>query len=227
MRWIDKRTEPPELTERRALPPELGGTYAAVEKQPLRKKLLNDQGYLCAFCMSRIEATEQDMKIAHIYPQGAPNGHLHELRWTNMVGACKGNEGAPGRDQTCDTSQGNRILTLSPLVRASVQRVSARVAAGKPTGQRGESKMRGIELYSDDLAVDRDVRDVLGLNEGYLPANREAILRAFQQVMKQRHPAGQWTAAQVRVVYDQWKWEDSAAGKLRAFCGIVEVKYAL
>ena len=46
-----------------------GATYsdAGIPKDQLKESLLKEQGYLCAYCMSRI--SEDTMKVEHWHPQ--------------------------------------------------------------------------------------------------------------------------------------------------------------
>ena len=39
------------------------------KKNELRQSLLKEQGYICCFCMRRIEDSNETTKIAHIFPQ--------------------------------------------------------------------------------------------------------------------------------------------------------------
>lgn len=70
MIYIRKGTEPRSLTEYRNQP---GATYEGYrEKDALRDALLEEQGYICAYCMRRI--SKEKMKIEHWKAQNAPDG---------------------------------------------------------------------------------------------------------------------------------------------------------
>ncbi len=55
------------------------------EKEPVRDMLLTDQGYLCCYCMRRID--KENMKVEHYRPQSLyPK---EELVWKNLLAVCK------------------------------------------------------------------------------------------------------------------------------------------
>jgi hypothetical protein len=218
MRYVVKSpSEPAELTRRRALSPALGGTYAALEKPPMIDALMRDQGYLCGFCMRRVELFERDArgnlrldahgnpqrrvtasnqppwKIAHWEPQNPTSTSSdRSLDWTNMIGACRGGDdlkGGHGPPRTCDTLQGNRALRVNPYDRRTVAQVKGRSARPGASPKHGEVGIAGYELYSDDDVIDGDLRLRLGLNEGYLPDNRKGAIEAFRALLSTRCPA--------------------------------------
>lgn len=63
MIWIQKKEEPPSLTQYKKQPFAYYDGYK--NKEELRQALLRDQGYLCAYCMRRIENNRESMKIEH------------------------------------------------------------------------------------------------------------------------------------------------------------------
>lgn len=86
-------------------------------KEELRKSLLEEQGYICCYCMKRIpELTFPYMKVEHFKCQE----DFRELKitYTNLFGACNGNERQPKIKQTCDTKKGNELLSINLLTNA-------------------------------------------------------------------------------------------------------------
>ncbi|MFN4795406.1 MAG: TIGR02646 family protein, partial [Pseudanabaena sp.] len=69
MKKIIKQSEPRSLVEHRSK--QRANQNADYENYPkkddLRKSLLEEQGYICCYCMSRI--TSEQMKIEHWKPQ--------------------------------------------------------------------------------------------------------------------------------------------------------------
>ena len=57
------------------------------KKDDIREQLLKDQGYLCAYCMRRIDI--KHMKIEHWYPENLLTD-LETLDYKNMMGCCEG-----------------------------------------------------------------------------------------------------------------------------------------
>ena len=68
-------------------------------KSTLRQSLLEEQGYLCAYCMSKIR---DKVKIEHYEPRNTQN----ELDYSNLLAVCTGNsEGDSFKHQHCDTKK--------------------------------------------------------------------------------------------------------------------------
>jgi uncharacterized protein (TIGR02646 family) len=65
MKYIKKQKEPESLVQHRC---ELHATYDNYrEKDELRISLLNEQGYICCYCMQHIG--KHNMKIEHLRPR--------------------------------------------------------------------------------------------------------------------------------------------------------------
>lgn len=79
-------------------------------RQDIRDALYRDQRGLCAFCQSRIRPDSEHMKVAHVVPQGRPEGAKLGTTWTNLVGSCMGGEGKPAKEHHCDKSQEDQLL---------------------------------------------------------------------------------------------------------------------
>ena len=97
---ITKSREPNKWTERKNTP---GYSYEA--DPALRKSLLEEQGYICAYCMNRIDTSNS--KIEHIkcrsrYPE-------LELVYNNMVICCKGNT---ENKLHCDSSKSDKDISF-------------------------------------------------------------------------------------------------------------------
>lgn len=137
-------------------------------KRALRQSLLKEQGYLCAYCMSRIKE-DRDVKIEHFSARTPEN----ELDYRNLLAVCKGNEGSPRREQTCDTRKGNLVLHVNPLSRYDMDQIYYFPHSG--------------EVHSKDPEADKDIEAVLNLNcpNGYLIENRKAAINPIRQKLYQ------------------------------------------
>ena len=168
MIYIRKGTEPRSLTEYRNQP---GATYEGYrEKDALRDALLEEQGYICAYCMRRI--SKEKMKIEHWKAQNAPDGTgaKHALEYQNMLGVCLGNQSSPHDMQTCDTYRGNAELFVDPRKEAHTQQIA----------YRGDGT-----IYSEDSRIDFDLNQRLNLNcEGALlkQGRKEAMLDSAREL---------------------------------------------
>lgn len=72
MRYIEKHAEPKSLAEYKK---QKNAYYDGCNKADIRRRLLEDQGYLCAYCMRRISDESSvdggvpPMKIEHWFPE--------------------------------------------------------------------------------------------------------------------------------------------------------------
>jgi uncharacterized protein (TIGR02646 family) len=174
MRRIDKRPqEPRALLEYRKCG---GKSYDDFpHKDTLREALVEDQGALCCYCMSRIEIDLGRMKIEHYRCQ-----RLHpeqQIQWRNLLGSCTGGEGKPPRAQTCDTRKGDEEITVDPLSK-NVSRLHY-----QPDGR----------ITSSDPEVQRDLDERLNLNSEVLKGNRRAALEGYRRALDVKlGPAKSW-----------------------------------
>jgi uncharacterized protein (TIGR02646 family) len=155
MRTIVKGSEPASLAEYRSTPGANYDDYS--DKDTLRSRLVNEQRGLCRYCLSRIRAELNATKIEHWHSQARYGAE--QLDYSNLLGACKGNEGRLGRDQHCDTFKGDRDLSRNPA--NQMHRVTELTRFG------GDGK-----VSSDDPIFERELSDVLNLNLPFLVNNR-------------------------------------------------------
>lgn len=197
MRNIRKREEPATLVNYQA---QLHATFEGLPssaKQELCECLLEEQGYICCYCMSRIK--RDSMKTEHWHCRSGYSGE--QLDYRNMLAACYGNEGYPPRAQHCDTRKGNSDLALNP---ANPQHdVESRVKyLGNGT------------IESTNTAFNDQIDNVLNLNFSRLKGNRREVVVAVEQVLNE-HP-GTRTRSQIERLISQWNSVDGD-GKLKPF----------
>lgn len=113
MRRIEKRSPPASLVQFLRENPPVYADLRGAPKQELRERLVADQGALCCYCMRRIRAHEQGMRIEHFrcqrrYP-------ALQLDWRNLLGACSATSVVRRADQTCDVRKDDADLQLDPL----------------------------------------------------------------------------------------------------------------
>lgn len=222
MRAIRKRPEPRTVTETRcSTTTNLTRTETArtafdqINKAEAREQLAEEQGWLCAFCMRRMDPKAVDergqatMKIAHRVPIHVDPSRA--LDWTNHFGSCDGGERSGGLYSTCDHRQRNTALTVDPANAASVARLRLERRGNK----------QGLFFNSDDPALATDVEATLGLNSGSLPELRESTWRAFLEAVRRDHPSNHWERETRISYFEKWRFEGK---KLRQFVGVVERK---
>ena len=175
MLLITKGKEPDSLTAYRKTP---FATYDGCNKTDIRKSLLKEQGYLCAYCMRRIR--EDSVQIEHWYPESKLD-EICKLDYSNMLGVCSGHiSNLPGRYDTCDAQKGDKIITVDPRKEEHIQKI--------------EYRSNG-EIFSNDPVIEEDIENALNLNckKQYLPQNRKAVLDEIIRVLSSRHKTGTWT----------------------------------
>ena len=209
MKQIIKNKEPRSLTEHRAK----GGNYFNLYKNELRDSLLEEQGYICCYCMQRIpkklnenevEKNFPDCKIEHVKCQ-SENPDL-ELDYDNLLMACNGNHGFPKKMQTCDTFKGERDLSFSPADRL---RNIENFIKYLPNG----------EIRSDDPVIDDEIDSVLNLNSLDLKKIREVYYRNFkQQIVDEGKRRKGKTIPKKYYEEEKQRLIDSAIHKFPQFC---------
>jgi uncharacterized protein (TIGR02646 family) len=200
MREIRKGKEPASLTEYRCAP---GADYADYpNKDGLRESLVKEQRGLCCYCLSRIRPELGSTKIEHWHCQS--HHSAEQLDYSNLLGACMGNEGQPREQQHCDTRKGDRDLSRNPANQS----------------HRVEEFIRFLgdgTVLSSDPAFDAEINDVLNLNLPFLKNNRKAV---FDEFTGQLRKLGNSTPPP----WEKWlrKWNgDSDSGDLQPFCQVV------
>ncbi len=145
-------------------------------KKEIQESLLEEQAYLCAYCMQRI-TNEIDKKITieHFLSQ-----QLHPkkaLDYSNMIGVCKG---GTHPQLHCDKTQngkvdGNVILNkLNPLDKNCEKLI--------------DYTKNGLILSKiNDEDVEQDINDYLNLNVKSLQEMRETALNTIWELFKKKY----------------------------------------
>lgn len=199
MRKIDKRAEPVEWRQYRCSP---GASFdsdgAKSAKEKLREALMQEQGYVCAYCQRRI-TPDKDTRIEHIISQsivkGDPNGRnpdnesdrwwfddkerfygrFDELHYPNLVLCCDGNISGTkyGRQNSdnfhCDRSKGDYCIHFDLFSDQFIRTVSYKSHTGR--------------IESSNPGYDKEINEVLKLNLSQLCRNRLATLEAVKQAL--------------------------------------------
>jgi len=184
MRKIIKQSEPISLAEHRSK------TYADYdnypEKDKLRESLLEEQGYICCYCMSRI--TMGKMKIEHLKPQSKYK--CLQLDYKNLLGSCKGNEGARPQRQHCDTKKGQTEITINPT---EENQNCEKLIIYSSTG----------EIYSPTESINYDLDKTLNLNLDSLITKRKNELDLITEHLKKKFPDRIWDQTYLQELINQ------------------------
>jgi uncharacterized protein (TIGR02646 family) len=127
-----------------------------------------------------------------------------QLDYSNLLGACLGSDGQPGKNQHCDTRKGDRDLSKNPA--NPDHRVEDLIRYGSD-GQ----------ISSDDSYFDSELNNVLNLNLPFLKNNRKNLLTAFQKGLEKRHPISR---TQLERWLREWNGEGDS-GELKEFCQVI------
>mgnify|MGYP002547823667 FL=1 len=196
MRKVDKRPEPKEWVEYRQPP---GAKYEAISE--LRSSLLEEQGYVCAYCMRRIPVKDRNSnetsRIEHVLSREKHPDR--ELDYHNMVICCPG---AISSDFHCDKLKGNEDLTFNLFDDELFTSLSYKSKSGK--------------IVSANEDYDRQINQLLNLNNRWLMANR---LQALLGVIDYLNRKG-WIASNLNQQISKWSNMD-AEGRYKEYNSIV------
>lgn len=164
MRHIEKTKPPEEFVNFCKTPDVCFDNLSGEPKRALKKRLLEDQGYICCYCGCRISEDEHT-KIEHIKSQE----HYGELSldFNNMLASCDGgeldraNRKKPRHQCHCDAKKGDREIPVSPL-----------------------DNIDGMITYFEDgsvkgTGVGTELIRTLGLDAKYLESRRRNVIKGY------------------------------------------------
>lgn len=197
MKYIDKnKQEPKSLTAHRLSAHADYDNYK--EKEDLKQALLEEQGYLCCYCMQRIE--QDKMRIEHWKPQS--KYPLLQLDYHNLLAACQGNEGKPRDSEHCDKRKGDKEITIKPLDKTCETFI----------------KYRGNgQIYSENSIINEELNKVLNLNLESLRKNRNAALDAVKKGFNKKYGKESWKIRDINREINRYTNKDYQ-GKYKPYC---------
>lgn len=160
-------------------------------KVKLRTKLLQDQGYVCCYCLKQIpEKYLPKSKIEHFKSQtGFPE---LQLEFRNLFIACNGVGNIVGK--TCDTQKGGNELTSFNLLTSNLATLIKYTKNGT--------------IFSTDIAIKEEINDILNLNDENLRKAREEIYTAIERIKKKCGSKGNYANSIAKVI-SEWSSKDS------------------
>lgn len=196
MRKIEKNTEPREWTAYRLTP---NATYKALSE--LRTALLQEQGYVCAYCMRRIPTkdtnSDEGSRIEHIHSRR--NHEELQLDYQNMVICCPG---AISHDFHCDKLKGDKDLSFNLFDDSFFSTISYNTKDGK--------------IKSLDSLFNSEMNRTLNLNNSLLKKNRVQTLNASIDYLNK----SKWKKAKIKKFLTDWNTKNEK-GQFRPYQGIV------
>ena len=204
MREIQKTAEPHSLTQHRA---SSTGDYLAdydgyASMGDLRESLSSEQGGICCYCMQRIRPERDLMKVEHWHCQS--RYEAEQLDYGNMLGACLGGEGQPGKMQHCDTKKGDSDLSRNPANPAH-QIDSFVTFLGDGT------------IESSNKQFNDELNSILNLNKARIKENRKSVLDSFIKNLPKK--SGSYTKIELQNLIAEWNGDKG--GDRREYCHVV------
>ena len=122
MRHIRKGQEPKSLTDWKASQSTTPNCYYECLQNPemreLRRELLQQQGYICCYCESRIDLSSSH--IEHLKPQ-CDCTDAETVEFTNLLACCQGEGEISPKPEHCGQKRGSQALKITPLEPACVE----------------------------------------------------------------------------------------------------------
>jgi uncharacterized protein (TIGR02646 family) len=168
------------------------------DEKNLRKILLEEQGYICCYCMNRINC--ENSKIEHFKPQS--KYRELQLNYKNLFIACKGGEGS--REQFCDTKKGNRELKKINLLGNIENFIYYK------------KSLNSIEIHSNDKDIEFDLNEILNLNAKVLKENRKQKWDEVLRKLKEKN----FNTNYIKKILNYFKNRNSK-GQYAEFCKMV------
>ncbi|ALS37459.1 uncharacterized protein (TIGR02646 family) [Enterococcus rotai] len=212
MLYIEKGREPNSLVGYKKQKDASYRNLDSSVKIDIKNSLLKEQGYLCAYCMSRIslDGTSGDkMTIEHFHPiSDFPN---LQLDYNNLLAVCSGgSDREKDKSLTCDKHKCNNYLVhIDPQKRNTVEKI--------------KYKTDGI-IFSDDEDVKTELNTVLNLNcsDSMLVSSRNNVKEELIKFFTKSYPR-RWTKMDILKIKNRLLTPDKN-GKLTPYIGIVLYK---
>lgn len=143
------------------------------KRELMAKSLLDEQGYLCAYCEQQIDL--RNSRIEHIKPQNSYPAL--QMDYSNMVVCCCGDAREEDSQNNsnpflhCDNSKGDTDISFSPTEEHIFPTLSYIYNEG------------AYHLHSNNSSFQRDINEVLNLNCPYLLEHRRRAITAINKVL--------------------------------------------
>lgn len=166
-------------------------------KDRLRTSLLKEQGYICAYCMKKLEDDSSKVKIEHYVARNEEN----ELEYKNLLAVCKGNEGESFEKQTCDTRKGNKEIKINPQVNSDI--LTIRYTSNG-------------EIKSNNSDYQRDFDETLNLNDifGLVESRKETLNSLKRKLSKSKTHLTEDTIRRIYLRYSEAEIKEAYVGIL-------------
>ena len=174
--------------------------FDRLPKEYIRKSLLLEQHYLCAYCMKRIHDDPFYTTIEHWFPLSKDKERA--LDYNNMIGVCKGGSSVKlaernKRELCCDAYKGDEEITINPLNQEHMKLIKY---------------TRDGKIYTSDPTLDDDIKKKLRLN-GVFNLDGSFKCDTSTGLVKGRRDAYQKSIVMIHVLAKKGKLTSSALRK--------------
>lgn len=171
-------------------------------KEEIKRGLLEEQGYICCYCMRRIELGSKskgnEMRIEHWHSQS--RYEFEQLNYKNLLASCNG-ETEKGLCH-CDRKKANVDITYNPAESDIESKLSY---------------LRDGTIHSSDLALRGDIDIVLNLNLPRFKMYRKAVARAVENELDKK--PGERSRSEIEAMLSLWL-NRNTEGKLQPYSGV-------
>jgi len=145
------------------------------------KDLLDEQGYLCAYCMRSISldsaTIEHFIGQNYVDDKGNNIGKIEDTNYDNMLAVCHGN--FCKNETHCDSSRSKYqdkrpLLNISPLNRQQMNNIKF-----------SQSGVIYYENIDDESEINFDLNKVLNLNCDNIRNERKKIIKVTKKILSQ------------------------------------------
>lgn len=156
--------------------------FDRLPKESIRKSLLEEQHYLCAYCMRKIKNHGQTTSIEHWFPLSKDKDQA--LDYGNMLAVCDGGKNWQGNGKRilcCDAYKADKIeLTISPLNKNQMNKIvydNTGFIKTEPKDQKMDEDMNAMLrlngiLKNNQFIADTSTELVKGRKDTYLEYKR-------------------------------------------------------
>lgn len=213
---IHKNSEPYELARYKQVTDEQHWDYDALGqgiKPAIQRSLCTEQGYICAYCMQRIEANGTSMRIEHWLPQAS--SRIQSVDYSNMLGCCRGEHRTMEDDED---SNDNGVEYHCDTFRGQITPPDGQQLKYNPANPDHYALLKIYynfvtgEVHSHDEGFDKQLSEVLNLNNSYLCEKRKNVIAGPMEELL--------LGGTAKSIADNWRQRDDE-GKYEEFFDVV------
>ncbi len=175
-------------------------------KKELQDTLIEEQGYICAYCNRRIHKgppeDDEQLRIDHLEPKDTHKDKVFD--YYNLVGCCYGDQREKGRETPprsphCDVSKDNYTI---PSILFPTEVTCEQIVVFSSEG----------ELSSTDSDVNHALQTTLNLNCEKLTVPRKNVITPFADF--------DFQSEEVNTLITEYQ-TPNVDGELEPFCGVI------